>query len=362
MVESDLEGPWVKADHAFDVVAKGVPDGARLFKVISTYDDVRFFVERVPGYEPGDTLMLVAPFLLAHGADDRFLRSVASQPENTRLISGAIESIEYLRRTGDFYLISTSYEQYVESAAALLKVPQSHVFCTEFPIDLLAQRVREDDLRMVREWTGRIAKMPPIEISESGVVREECVEAKEALDEFFWEILPETSVGEVLQAVRPVGGRRKLDALLKALKRQGKDLKEAAVIGDSITDSVMLSEARDAGALALSFNGNRYSIAKSNLAVLSESCWATAAAVKIHSEGGLGALKEVSRSWSPERVGDLERQGMIDRFIASELEALSREGRFPEISWVGGADLDGLVARSERFRRKVRGSSIGSLG
>jgi energy-converting hydrogenase A subunit R len=362
LVESDLEGPWVKADHAFDVVARGIPDGARLFRVLSTYDDVRFFVEKAPGYEPGDTLMLVAPFLLAHGADDRFLRSVASQPENTRLIDGAVKSIDYLRRNGDFYLISTSYEQYVETAADLLRVPRSNVFCTEFPIDWLARRAKEEDLEMIRGWTARIAAMPPIEISESGVVKDECMEAKEILDEFFWELLPGTSLGEVLESVRPVGGRRKLEALLEALQKEGRDLSQAAVIGDSITDSVMLEEARDAGALALSFNGNRYSIANSNVAVISSSCWGTAAVVRIYSEGGLDMVEEIAGNWGPEKAGELEREGILDPPVALELEALSRKGVFPEIHWVGATDLGRLVARSEEHRRKVRGTSIGELG
>ncbi len=361
MVESDLEGPWVKADHAFVAVAKGVPNGEQVFRVLSSYDDIRFFTEKVPGYEPGDTLMLIAPLLMAHGIDDKFLREIAGSPENTRMIPGAKEVIQYIKGFDNFYLISTSYEQYVERAASILGVPNADAFCTNFPIDDLSSRVEEKDKEMVREWAQRIAAMPVIGVNESGIISSNCLEAKEALDEFFWEILPDTSFSEVMEEVKPVGGRRKYRALTEALSKQGKSLDEAAVVGDSITDSVMLAKAREAGALALSFNGNRYSIQSSNIAVISGNCWVTAVIAEVYRNGGLDGVKGAVENWGTFMLGRLRSGGLLSGYLAKKILETSKES-FPRVFWLESSNMEEVIRESEAFRKKVRGTSIGELG
>jgi len=353
----------VKADHAFDSVAKAVPNGDRVFQVISSYDDVRFLVEKAPGYEAGDTLKLIAPLLVAHGADERFLRQVAASPDNTTVIPGAREAIRYIRRSDPFYLISTSYEQYVNFICSFLGVPRRNAFCTSFPIDRLSAGIREKDIRMVKDWTRRIAAMPLIAVDDSGMLVDSCREAKEALDEFFWKILPESSFAQLMQAVKPVGGTRKYEALLRALSREGRSLAESKVIGDSITDSVMLSRARDAGGLAVSFNGNRYSIRNSNVAVVSGNCWATAAVLELYGIGGHEAVREAACEWDLGVFGRLESRGLLTADLAKELRmAFPSAESFPRLYWLQDADVEAVIAESETFRKKIRGTSIGALG
>ena len=361
MVESDLEGPWVRADHAFDAVSRRIPRGEDLFRVISSYDDVRFFAEKVPGYEPGDTLMLVAPFLMAYGADEVFLRAIASEPENTRLVPHAREAIRQIKAIDNLYLISTSYSQYVEKAAGILGVRQENTFCTHFPIEELRAEVSEADLELVQEWTERIAGMPRIEMDESGRILPEWAEAKKALDHLFWEILPRTSFSRTMEVVKPLGGTRKYGALLEALRVQGKLLRSAAVVGDSITDSVMLEKARDAGALALSFNGNRYSIGSSNAALISGTCWATTAVIEIYLKRGLAGVKEASGTWDERSMEHLESLGCRGKTLGG-LEAAIGEGPAPWLAWVDASEMGELVRASEDFRKGLRGESIGALG
>jgi len=44
MINSDWEGPWVTADHAFDIMRRGIDEGARLFETISAYDDYLAYI------------------------------------------------------------------------------------------------------------------------------------------------------------------------------------------------------------------------------------------------------------------------------------------------------------------------------
>ena len=58
----DLEGPISPQDNAYEVLGLA-KDGERVFEVISKYDDI-LTLEGREGYEPGDTLKLIVPFLL----------------------------------------------------------------------------------------------------------------------------------------------------------------------------------------------------------------------------------------------------------------------------------------------------------
>ncbi len=362
MIVSDLEGPWVKADHAFDSVSKGIPQGKALFEVLSAYDDYRFFFERAPGYEAGDTLMLVAPFLVAFGVEDSFLRTVANLPNNTKLISGARQSIRYIKETDPFYLVSTSYEQYVERIAVLLGVEKGKYFCTRFPIDSYKQDVEEKDVRLIKDWTSKIIEMPVIEAGEKGELDDLELQAKEQLDYFFWEKLPETSFAPLLDHTKPVGGKRKFTALAEALELEGKSLPEARVIGDSITDSVMLERTRKAGGLAISFNGNRYAIGNSNVAIISDTCWMTAAAMDVHQRAGIEGLREATGKWGRSLLSELRSDDLLGERVFQGLDGAIGQGIPPSLFWLPEIAMDEVIAESELFRKQVRGRAIGSLG
>jgi energy-converting hydrogenase A subunit R len=83
---------------------------------------------------------------------------------------------------------------------------------------------------------------------------------KEYLDYFYWQELPRTSSGRIIGQVKPVGGRRKVEALENFSTRMGKPLSRWPVVGDSITDFKMLQAVNKAGGLAIAFNANEYAL------------------------------------------------------------------------------------------------------
>ena len=52
---SDCEGPISKNDNAFEITASFVPNGGKLFTVVSKYDDVLADVLKKPDYTAGST-------------------------------------------------------------------------------------------------------------------------------------------------------------------------------------------------------------------------------------------------------------------------------------------------------------------
>ena len=86
----DLEGPLSPQDNAYELM-KLFPNGDRIFKVISRYDDL-LTLEEKEDYEPGDTLALIVPFLILHNITENDIASLAVKATFT---SGAIDLISY---------------------------------------------------------------------------------------------------------------------------------------------------------------------------------------------------------------------------------------------------------------------------
>jgi len=370
MINSDWEGPWVTADHARAMVEYAIPEiGGRVFDGISEYDDWRFYILKGMSYsnrkyEPGDTLGLIAPILIAFDITEKDLIDVAKK--NANFIEGATKTIEILKKFHDFNVITTSYRQYIEYTARLVGIPKQNIFGTYFPIDEYRKVVEEKDKKLVKKWIPIIAKLPKLKIgpqSKEKNLSKKQLEAVKKLDYFFFELLPQTSFKFVLNEVKPIGGTRKYEAVLKFLK--GKKLSEAVTIGDSITDVVMLEETKKAEGLALCFNGNDYAMHHSNVSIVSDNCIATAAVADIFEKSNMEVLKKVIKNWNIKTLKDTVKNKILSKQIFMELKNAypSKLMKFPIVYDLDNEkELDKKIEISKHFRKLVRGKEIGSLG
>jgi energy-converting hydrogenase A subunit R len=370
MINSDWEGPWVTADHARAMLEYAIPKlGGRVFDAISEYDDWRFYIVKGFGYsgrkyEPGDTLGLIAPILISFEITEKDLINVAKS--NANFIDGALKSISFLKKLHDFNVITTSYKQYIEYTAKLAGILKQNTFGTHFPIDEYRENVEEKDKKLVKEWIPIIAKLPKLKIgpqSKEKDLSKKQLEAVKKLDYFFFELLPQTSFKFVLNEVKPIGGTRKYEAVLKFLK--GKKLSEAVTIGDSITDVVMLEETKKAGGLALCFNGNEYAIRHSNFAIVSDNCITTAVVADIFEKSNMETLKKVIRKWNIKTLKEAVKDKILSKQIFTEFKSSypSKLMKFPFVYDLDNKkDFDKKIEISKHFRKIVRGKKIGSLG
>jgi energy-converting hydrogenase A subunit R len=92
---------------------------------------------------------------------------------------------------------------------------------------------------------------------------------REYLDYFYWQKLPQTSWGRIIGQVKPVGGKRKVEALKNFSTRMGKPLSRWTVVGDSITDFKMLQAVNTASGLAIAFNANEYALKYATMSLAS---------------------------------------------------------------------------------------------
>ena len=120
--------------------------------------------------------------------------------------------------------------------------------------------------------------------------------------------------GEMLAAVRPVGGGLKLAALEQIVAAEGVAGAGVMYVGDSITDAPPLEAVKAWGGVSLSFNGNGYAIAAAEFAAASPDAEVQAQLARAFAAGGRDAVEAAVRSWpKPKKGARRTRQGARHR-------------------------------------------------
>jgi len=323
----DLEGPLSPQDNAYDLM-KLFPNGDKIFEVISRYDDLLTLEER-PDYEPGDTLALIVPFLILHNITEDNITTLAAEAS---LTGGAAKLVSWLQNNSwKIFCISTTYEQYARYITQKLDFYAQNVASTPFPLDKFRATLTKEENQLLKKAEEDILTMRPIDNDER---------IKKSLDKFFWERLPETALGEAIKEVKPIGGRRKVEALNKFADKTEQPLDKWVVIGDSITDFRMLQAVEEAGGLAIAFNANEYALPHASMGLASTSIF---------------DLKEILEAWQKDGHPWVER-------VVKYKEKWGTKGDNNNFHWLSGRkDIKDVIEVHKRIRKLVR-EEAGKLG
>jgi energy-converting hydrogenase A subunit R len=323
----DLEGPLSPQDNAYELM-KLFPSGGKVFEVISRYDDLLALEER-EGYEPGDTLALIVPFLVLHHISESDITTLAAQ---ATLIGGSADLVSRLQLNGwKVFCISTSYEQYALHITQKLDIYAHNVASTSCPLNKFLNAMSEADSQLLKEVEAEILTMRPAADDER---------IKQRLDNFFREKLPATDLGKAIEGVKPVGGRRKVAALNKFAEIQSQPLSRWVVVGDSITDARMLEAVEKAGGLAIAFNANEYSLPYSTMSLASTF---------------ISDLTEVLQAWTKGQRKSVER-------MVRDMEKIGGKDDRGYFHWLSGRkEINEVIEIHKRIRRLVR-EEAGKLG
>src|SRR4030042_561358 len=161
-LDTDCEGPLVLNDNAFELCRDIIlPDGARFFQQVRRYDNCLADVLQRPGYQAGDSLKLILPFLKAHGLTNARISDYSRK--NIMLVPGVAGAYKFLHTQGfPIFEISASYRQFAEVVGKKLGFSPKNIFCTELDLDRfsLSPVEAEELLRLQQE----IAAAPEIEL------------------------------------------------------------------------------------------------------------------------------------------------------------------------------------------------------
>ena len=358
-VALDCEGPLTKNDNALELSQHFIPDGEMLFTQLSRYDDILAFMVKRPGYRAGNTLKLICPFFRAFGMSNQDIMDFSAG--HILIMSGADRLLQWINENAKGFIISTSYEPYIEALCKVVGFPFQNTFCTRLDLDAL--RPSEEECLKVRRLAEKIISLPSLEwpshIKRLDALPTRVKEAFASIDEIMTDQLAGTYLGSYLDMVEPVGGEEKAKAVRRGCEITGRNISDVIYIGDSITDVEAFHLVREHGGMTVAFNGNRYAIEAAEVACLSDH--SDILAVICHSfwTRGRQGVMDMIREWKS-GCSSIEKQISVFPFMKEVLKKERKNASFIEL--ITDRNRTSIIGQSEQFRGQVRGEEIGRLG
>jgi len=354
---SDCEGPISKNDNALEVTTHFVPHGKRIFTTISKYDDILADLIRRLDYRAGGTLMLILPFLKAYGVTDRLIREFSH--DNLTLIPEARRTMTNIKNNMPTYIVSTSYEQYIQAVCKAIGFPLENTYSTKLSLD--KYHIDSGEKAQLKKACGEISKMQipdiPIGASSLAELSAKTQSVVERLDQIFWRVIQKMKIGRIYSDIEPIGGIGKAEAVRDVTRRVSTTLEEVMYVGDSITDEDALKLVKKHNGLAVSFNGNRYAVKNADIAVMSQDSQVTDVIAEIFLCSGKTQTLNLVSNWSRRTLElALIRDVVKKRFLNMHPRNL------PKTRIVTNENMENLIKESSKFRNKVRGDTVGRLG
>jgi len=346
-INLDCEGPITKNDNALEVSHYFLPRGEKFFSLLSKYDDFLADIIKRKGYGTGTTLAFILPFLKAYGATNKIIKDYSRN--HLLFIPGAKRTLSCLKEKMPTFIISTSYQHYIEALCDMTGFPVENTYSTA--LDLDKYQIPKREIRQLKKILQEIISLPFISLSgikekkdlSSGIQR-----TIERLDEIFGKEIPSMQCGRILKEVSPLGGKEKAKAVLASLQRTGGKLSDVMYVGDSITDVEALILTKEGG-LAISFNGNTYALRAAELACLSPHTFPLEILAEVFCQEGKKGVLSLVEKW-PNTLGRKTKEKILTFKPLPELEIIKRN------------NLTDLIKKSEKIRKELRGETVGKLG
>jgi len=335
-VVSDCEGPITVNDNAFELAEHFIEDGKKFFQIVSHYDDILADEIKRPGYNAGSTLKLILPFLKAYGATNPEMEKFSQ--ENVLLVPGARATLGLLQFIMPTYIVSTSYEPYIRALCNLTNFAFNQCYCTS--LDLDKHPLNSAEQEKLKQLRLSIVENPDFN----------------NLERIFWEELPKMEIYSLVEEVKPVGGEAKKEAVLDIIDKRDFQASDLMYVGDSITDVQPLSFARENGGIALSFNGNEFALDNASIAAISDSTVIISVIADLFNRSDRKAVEDFTISFEKNPEKAVEEHPVNPQLASKLVETNTR------LEMITEYNLEELKEESSRFRKELRGESIGGLG
>jgi len=281
-------------------------------------------------------LKLILPFLKAYGATNQNMKDFSQ--ENVLLIPGARATLGLLQFIMPTYIVSTSYEPYIRALCDLTNFSFNQCYCTR--LDLDSHPLGNADQEKLRQFRLSIVDDPDFD----------------NLERIFWEELPEMEIYSLVEEVDPVGGEAKKEAVLDIMGKRSFQASDLMYVGDSITDVQPLNFAKENGGIALSFNGNEFALDNASIAAISDNTVITSVIADLFNRYDLKVVQDFALSFEKDPEKAVQEHPLNPQLASKLVETNTR------LEMVTENNLEELKEESSKFRKKVRGESIGGLG
>ena len=332
---TDCEGPLSINDNAYEISDYFMPEGGEFFSILSKYDD--YLVEKnTEGYLAGSTLKLILPFFKAYNLTEKDL--IDFSEDNINMIDGAYKMISYVQDMMPFYIVSTSYNQYIKALSTKTGFKYENTYSTQLELDKYELESTE------QEYLRNLQENILFDYSF------------ENIDNIFNNIISKMKIKKLMDSVKPVGGIGKKEAILDIIDKNEYNPSDLMYTGDSITDCEALEYAKDNHGISISFNGNIHSITSAAISVTSTNNIILAVIAEIFKNKSTEGVYDFIADYE-ENPLDVIIDNTKDKNIAQEI-LLNKAS----IDIITEENVEKLNNQSKKIRNQVRGKNIGNLG
>lgn len=332
---TDCEGPLSINDNAYEISDYFIQEGGKFFSILSNYDDM--LVERkTENYLAGSTLKLILPFFKAVGLTEQDL--IDFSEDNIFMVKGAYSMIKYVQDIMPFYIVSTSYNQYIKALCDKTGFIYENTYSTQLELDKYDLSDEEQELL--------------ISIQENILLDS----SFDNINHLFTDVISKMEINKLIDSVVPVGGIGKRDAILDIIDKNSYEPYNLMYSGDSITDCEALEYAKDNEGISISFNGNIHSIKSALISITSTNNLILAVIADIFKNKGNDAVYDFISSYNENPLETIFSTS-VDKEVKQDL-LLTK----PSIDIITEDNAEQLNEKSKIVRNKVRGTNIGNLG
>ena len=334
---SDCEGPISINDNAFEISDYFIEDGGKFFEIISKYDDLLVDIIKRKEYLAGSTLKFIVPFLKAYNVTDKDITNFSK--ENVDLIPGADETLKFINSIMPSFIVSTSYNHYINALCDKTGFPYTNTYSTKLNIDYID--INPNEIELIKEYKNLIMENPSFDL----------------LDNIFFKKIPKLKIAALMDIINPIGGEGKKAAVKDIIYKYGFNSEDLFYIGDSITDVQPLKFANDNNGISVSFNGNEYAIKEAEIAVIADNTTITSVLADIFNRYNRENLIEFIIEYNEDPKKAFENWN-----VNTSLLNILNKSQLPEVKIINNYNIKSLIDKSSKFRKKLRGESIGGLG
>ncbi|MEW5802227.1 MAG: hypothetical protein AB1847_08995 [bacterium] len=327
-------------NNALELAHYFIPQGNLLLSHLRRY--AYSFGESQQGQEcrAGAYLLYLLPFLKAFGATDQRIEEYSTV--SISLMPGARNFLDRASQTAiPYFLISSGYRPFVQSLGYLLGFQESEIYYT--PLDLDHFSIDESEKETLKDLADEIVKMPLPAQEEAHPPTEilsEHIPYYQRLKIIFEEEIASMQIGDIMTRAPALWGDEKVKAVIDSLEKTGNSAQNILYLGCSVLDAAALTWVREAGGMAVSFNGDQTAIRSAEVAVRSGSCAILAVLCDTFSRQGKEGIVELVKTWDIHKIQTEKLK--IDPSLINELFSHEPES-FPQLELVTSSNLERLI-------------------
>lgn len=342
-------GFLTKNNDARDLCGSFIDNGKHFFDVLDRYDRLTSYVLNREDATAGSYYKWCVPFLKAYGATDHLLYQKSK--ENLQMMPNAGRTMRYISNLMPSYITTSVFEHGMMEILDRLNVPLCQIADTKLCMD--QSMMGRSEARKLRDLAAEISslRIPDTfyELNVPTELRDEDVAIIRGLDSVFPGKISTLGAMGLMESTDAMTSHKKAYRMLDIRRLTAIDLDSTMYIGSASTDFQPLDLVRDANGLAISFNGQEFTVRGSNVAIMSEDTTVASVFASVFFDKGSTTSTQLAENWSREylRTMDFPDQSLLEAFLRENPDEL------PEVHLVTEKNVDEISKRSDAFRRTI---------